>query len=174
MDTKLSKLITKDVDLLNTQWNQQLDSIESDVSYLISSVERIVDWCEKSIAKGEQCLYAISQKDSIRAIVEITDASKSKDPSFKFLNIYLEPNLISDYKDEVRQVDLLEGIHIISFALTESLRMASNKGTKKLKVYARTDEMKNMFDSLVATSNPEESGAVFFRQGRWLVIETQR
>jgi len=82
--------------------------------------------------------------------------------------------LINDHKEEVRQEDLLEGIKIIAFALVESLKMAASKGTKKLKVYARTDEMKNMFDSLVATSNPEESGVVFYRQGKWLVIETQR
>lgn len=176
MNTELSELKAEDVELINSQWNQQLDNIDDDASYLKSSVERIVDWCEKSIAQDDHCLYALSdsEKKSIRAIVEITDASKSKDPSFKFLNIYLEPNLINDYKDEIRQDDLLEGIKIIAFALVESLKMAVNKGTKKLKVYARTDEMKNIFDSLIATSNPEESGAVFYRQGKWLVIETQR
>ncbi len=176
MNIKLSELSAEDVKSINNQWNQQLDMLESDVSYLESSVERIVDWCEKSIAQDDHCLYALSdsEKNSIRAIVEITDARKSKDPSFKFLNIYLEPSLINDYKDEIRQDDLLEGIKLIAFALVESLKMAVSKGTKKLKVYARSDEMKNMFDSLVATSNPEESGAVFYRQGKWLVIETQR
>jgi len=176
MSKKLLKLRAEDVGLINNQWNQQLDGIDSDVSYLESSVERIVDWCEKSIAQDDHSLYALSEseKNSIRAIVEITDARKSKDPSFKFLNIYLEPNLINDYKDEIRQEDLLEGIEIIAFALVESLKMAVSKGSKKLKVYARNDEMKNMFDSLVATSDPEESGAVFYRQGKWLVIETQR
>jgi len=176
MNIKLSELSAEDVKIVNTQWNQQLESLDSDPSYLESSVERIVDWCEKSIAQVNHCLYALSDSDknSIRAIVEITDARKSKDPSFKFLNIYLEPSLINDYKDEIRQEDLLEGIEIIAFALAQSLKMALNKGTRKLKVYARTDEMKNMFDSLVATSNPEESGAVFYRQGKWLVIETQR
>ncbi len=176
MNIKLSELNAEDVKAINNQWNQQLDMLESDSSYLESSVERIVDWCEKSITQDNHCLYALSdsEKNSIRAIVEITDARKSKDPSFKFLNIYLEPSLINDYKDEIRREDLLEGIKIIAFALAESLKMAVNNGTKKLKVYARTDEMKNMFDSLVATSNPEESGAVFYRQGKWLVIETQR
>ncbi len=176
MSFELSELSTEAVELMNTQWNQQLDSLDSDASYLKSSVERIVDWCEKSIVQDGHWLYALSdsEKNSIRAIVEITDASKSKDPSFKFLNIYLEPNLTNDYKEEIRQEDLLEGIKIIAFALVESLKMAVNKGTRKLKVYARTDEMKNMFDSLVATSNPKESGAVFYRQGKWLVIETQR
>jgi len=176
MNIKLSELNAEDVKAINNQWNQQLDMLESDSSYLESSVERIVGWCENSIAQDNHCLYALSdsEKNSIRAIVEITDARKSKDPSFKFLNIYLEPNLINDYKDEIRREDLLEGIKIIAFALAQSLKMAVNKGTKKLKAYARTDEMKNMFDSLVATSNPEESGAVFYRQGRWLVIETQR
>ena len=173
MSIELSELKAEDIELINSQWNQQLDSLDDDASYLKSSVERIVDWCEKSIAQDDHCLYALSdnEKNSIRAIVEITDASKSKDPSFKFLNVYLEPNLINDHKDEIRQEDLLEGIKIIAFALVKSLKMAVNNGTKKLKVYARTDEMKNMFDSLVATSNPEVSGAVFYRQGKWLVIE---
>ncbi|VAW66545.1 hypothetical protein MNBD_GAMMA10-3050 [hydrothermal vent metagenome] len=176
MSIELSELSAEAVDLIHTQWNQQLDSLDSDASYLKSSIERIVDWCKKSITQDSHCLYALrdNEKKSIRAIVEITDASKSKDPSFKFLNVYLEPNLINDHKEEVRQEDLLEGIKIIAFALVESLKMAASKGTKKLKVYARTDEMKNMFDSLVATSNPEESGVVFYRQGKWLVIETQR
>ncbi len=176
MSAELSELKAKDVESINSQWNQQLDELDFDASYLKSSVERIVGWCEKSIVQNEHCLYALcdSEKNSIRAIVEITDARKSKDPSFKFLNIHLEPNLINDYKEEVRQEDLLEEIKVITFALVESLKMAVNKGTKKLKVYARTNEMKNMFDSLVATSNPKESGAVFYRQGKWLVIETER
>ncbi len=176
MSIKLLELDAKAVFLIKTNWNQQLDDLEDDSSYLKSSVERIVDWCEKSIQEDSHCLYALhdGEKKSIRAIVEITDARKSKDPSFKFLNIYMEPSLISDYKDEIRQEDLLEEIGIITFALVESLKMAISKNTKKLKVYARTDEMKNMFDSLVITANPEESGAEIYRQGRWLVIEAKR
>ncbi len=176
MSYELSEVNKDAVQSINEQWNQQLDNLDSDTSYLKSSVERIVGWCEKSIIQNEQRLYALSdsEKKSIRAIVEITDARNSKDPSFKFLNVYLEPNLINDYKEEIRKEDLLEEIKIITFALVESLKMAANKGTKKLKVYARTNEMKSMFDSLVATSDPEESGAVIYRQGKWLVIETER
>ena len=151
MNIKLSVLTSDAVDIIKRDWYKQLDELESDGSYLYSSVERIVDWCEKSILEDGHCLYSLddSEKKSVRAIVEIADASKAKDPSFKFLNIYMEPSLVN------------------------SLQMALKKGTRKLKVYARTDEMKNMFDSLVLTANPQDSGATLYRQGRWLVIEAQ-
>lgn len=175
MSIELLKVDKQSVSIIKHDWYQQLNDLEDDASYLLSSVERIVDWCEKSLLENGHCLYALhdSEKNSVRAIVEITDASKSKDPSFKFLNIYMEPSLINDYKDEIRQEDILESVKVITFALVNSLHLALKKGTKKLKVYARTDEMRNMFDSLVATANPDESGAVLYRQGKWLVIEAK-
>ena len=173
---ELTKLSIDSVNTIKKNWFLQLDELEDDGSYLYSSVERIVDWCEKSVGGAEHCLFSLNDDSSVRAVVEIADASKSKDPSFKFLNIYLEPSLIVDYKDEVRQEDLEEPIAIIAFALLESLKMALENGTTKLKVYARTDEMKNLFDSLVLTANEtaDKSNAEFYRQGRWLVIETKK
>ena len=68
----------------------------------------------------------------------------------KFLNIFLEPRLILDYKSEVHKGDLQEIFNIISSALTESMTLALRNGVKKLKIFGRTDEMLGAFDLIIA------------------------
>jgi len=170
----LQKISDELISGIRKDWFEQLDDFDEESAYLGSSIERIIDWCEKVLSQGEPiCLWSLCEDDSTksRAILEITDARKSKDPSFKFLNIYLEPSLIFDCKEEVRQEELIEVINITSYALIASLQLALQNGTKKLKIFGRTEEMRSLFDSLVLTAKPEEMEATVYRQGKWLVIE---
>ena len=155
---------------INDGWFEQLSDIDGDLSYLASSVDRMVDWCEKVLAAGENHLWEICEEGDTfpRAIVEIADARKSKDPSLKFLNIYLEPNLILDYKEEVLKEDIEAAIDILAYAMIASLSLAEDKGTRKLKIFGRTSEMLNLFDSLLLTA-PDEYNLK--RQGKWMIIE---
>ncbi len=179
MGYSLLKVDTKAIQGIRHEWFAQLEHLGEEGAAFGSSVERTVDWCEKIIAddSGETpCLWALNQEgiSAPRAIVEMTDASKSKDPSFKFLNVYLEPRLVLDYKEEIHQSDLVESVQIISFALIEALRLTLDNGTQKLKVYGRTDEMRSMFDSLILTMNKENNDFSIYRQSKWLVIKAVR
>ncbi len=176
MSYSLLKISDQIINRIREDWFEQLDGAGEESAYLSSSVERIIDWCEKALSQGEPlCLRALCEDGSTksRAIVEITDARKSKDPSFKFLTLYLEPSLIFDCKEEIRQEDLIEVINIISYALTASLKLTLENGTRKLKIFGRTEEMRSVFDSLVLITKPQEMGATIYRQGKWLVIENE-
>ena len=176
MAFELKPLSQEVVGELKAEWMKQLDSLGDEVVYVEGSVERIVGWCEKSAEEGgaDPALWALTAEGSPvpRAVVEMTDARRSRDPSFKFLNIFMEPSLIMDYKEEVHKDELLELIKITTFALTEALRMVVDTGVKKLKIFGRTDEMKSVFDTLILSFN-EVSQLDAYRQGKWLVIEAK-
>jgi len=177
MSYSLQKIDSGSVSAIRENWFGQLDELEEDCAYLDSSIERLIDWCEKSLASDDPiCLWAVCHEgnNTPRAIVEISDARKSKDPAFKFLSLYLEPKLILDCKDVITKDDLMDAIGVIAFAMIESFRMAIENGTRKLKVFGRTDEMRNVFDTLVAITDPTDFGAQLYRQGKWLVIERGR
>lgn len=176
MSYHLKAISSNTVDGIKREWFKQLDNFGDDGSYLNSSIERIIDWCDKALLDSDVFLWELCEEglDAPHAIVEIADASKSKDPSFKFLNIYLEPRLILDYKDEIRKEDLQEVISIFAYAMMASLDLAQNNGTSKLKVYGRTDEMRNLFDSLVLNTDTDGIGVTIYRQGKWLVIDGKR
>ena len=176
MSYSLVKMNKEAIQGIQEEWFAQLEHLGEEGAAFGSSVERIVDWCEKAISGDDDtapCLWALNQegRSAPHAIVEMTDASRSKDPAFKFLNVELEPRLILDYKEEIRKSDLMETVKIISFALVEALKLALNNGTRKLKIYGRTDEMRSIFDSLILTIDPKSNDFNIYRQSKWLVIE---
>ena len=176
MSYVLSKINKINVSELSENWLEQIEELDEDAAYLLGSIERIVSWCEKILDGGKpQCLWALCDEgsDCPRAIVEMTNATGSKDPSFKFLNIHVEPRLILDFKQDIGKNELEALGKIIAYAFMESLKLALNSGSKKLKIYARTQEMNTLFDTLILKSTPEE-GADLYRQGKWLVIEANR
>jgi len=177
MGYSLEKICSKTVTDIRTGWTIQLESLGDEGKMLISGIERTAGWCEKEIENTSSplSLMAICEAgtDAPRAILEITDARKSKDPSYKFLNIFLEPRLILDYKDEIHHKDVVEITKVVTFAFVEVLKMAIMNKTEKLKIYGRSAEMLSVFDTLVG--NVEQSGSEnLYRQGKWLVIEIKR
>jgi len=171
MNYSLRPISNETVKNINENWFEQLASLDGDHSYFASGIEHLVAWCEKTLAAGETHLWEICDKETneLLAIVEVVDAERSRDPSFKLLKIYLQPNLMMDLKEEVRQEDVKAVTDIFTYAMGGSLAIATSNGTKKLKVFGRTSEMINLFDSLLLAETP---GYNLCRQGRWLVIES--
>lgn len=173
MSYDLKPISQKTIDGIKLEWINQVDDIGEEGAYLYSGIERLVDWCEKVISEKQTFLWELYHKDAgvPRAVVEVADASKSKDPSFKLLTIYLEPRLILDCKDEIRKEDLQEITSVYTYALVHSLQLAQSNGTDKLKIYGRTEEMRSLFDALVLNADTEDAGVTVYRQGKWLVID---
>ena len=173
MSYDLKAITDQTVKDISTAWGSQLDEMGDETSFLASGVERIVDWCAKAIEQDKNHLWELRTKETgmIRAVVEMTDARNSKDPSFKFLNIYLEPRLILDFKEEIRKEDIEEVIDIFAYAMMASFDVAKDNGTTKLKIYGRTNEMVSLFDSLVLNTGTDELDFTLYRQSNWLVIE---
>ena len=174
MSYTLNRVSSINVNELNDTWLNQLEKLEEDAGYLQCSVERIIQSCDLAV-KGDtdHCLWALCDKGSSmpRAIVEMTNASRSKDPSFKFLNVHVEPALILDYKDDIEATELQELGKIVTYALIESMKLTIDSGTNKLKVFARTQEMISLFDSLLMVQDQKATGLKLSRQGKWLIIE---
>ena len=173
MNYDLNPISLKTVAGIKSDWYKQVDEIGEEGAYLYSGIERIVDWCEKVITEKQTFLWELchTKADTPCAIVEVADASKSKDPAFKLLTIYLEPRLILDCKDEIRKEDLQEITSVYTYALVNSLQLAQDNGTFKLKIYGRTEEMRSLFDALVLNTDNEDTGVTIYRQGKWLVID---
>jgi len=176
MSYDLTRISQKTIDGIKLEWINQVDEIGEEGAYLYSAIERIVDWCEKVISEKQTFLWELCHKGAEvpSAVVEVADASKSKDPSFKLLTIYLEPRLILDCKDEIRKEDLEEITSVYMYALVNSLKLAEANGTMKLKIYGRTEEMRSLFDALVLSTDSEGTGVTIYRQSKWLVIDGKR
>lgn len=176
MSYDLKPISQKTIDGIKLEWFNQVDDIGEEGAYLYSGIERLVDWCEKVITEEQTFLWELCHTDVKvpSAVVEVADASKSKDPAFKLLTIYLEPRLILDCKDEIRKEDLEEITSVYMYALVNSLKLAEANGTTKLKIYGRTEEMRSLFDALVLNTDSEGTGVTIYRQSKWLVIDGKR
>ncbi len=173
MNYVLNKISTRTIEGIKSNWYTQLESVE-DSAYLDSTIERMVDWCEKVIEDNQTILWEVYDTENKlpRAIIELVDAKDSKDPSFKFLNIYLEPNLILDYKVKIEKDDITESAGVLAFAMSASFDKAKESGTKKLKIFGRTTEMHGLFDMLILDAPKMKLNETLYRQGSWLVIES--
>ena len=136
-----------------------------------------MDLCDKSVFTGRSnCMWAVIGDDGNEcpcAIVELLDARGGKDPSFKFLNFSLEPRLVLDYKLEVGNADLARITTVLAFSFGRSLSVAAKSGVKKLKIFGRSDEMRDLFDNMITALQPQQDIKAY-RQGAWLVIESIR
>jgi len=97
MGYSLEKICSTTGGSIRDEWTCQLDSLGDEGKICLSDVERFASWCEKQVdvcnENDHMNLMALCEtgKSAPRAILEITDASRSKDPAYKLLNVYLEP-----------------------------------------------------------------------------------
>jgi len=161
------------IDGIKSEWYKQVDAIGDEGAYLYSATDRTVDWCEKVMKTKETSLLEVCRTNSTvpSALIEVSDARKSKDPALKLLTIYLAPRLILDCKESVSQSELQEISDIYTDSIIFSLKMAHGNGVSKLKIYGRTAEMQSLFDVLVFNADPESTGITVKRQGKWLIID---
>ncbi len=165
---------------LRSEWFRQIGDLGDIAGPLFNSYERLIDWCEKQlsaetgdVASIPHCVVEDGEERPC-AIVEITDACGSKDPSLKLLSLHLEPQLALDYREELHAEDLLEPIRIMVAALNGAFRLTVKNGVDKLKVYGRTEEVRGLFDSMIATQEAAPEAIKIYRQSKWLVIERKR
>ncbi|MCF6231138.1 MAG: hypothetical protein L3J62_10215 [Gammaproteobacteria bacterium] len=175
---KLKNVDHAAVKTLKERWLTQLDLIieATGATYLSSDFERTFDWCDKHCEDGaDKHLYILETNNGEpRAVAEIINASKSKDPSFKFLNIYLEPNLNTDWRETLDSKTMIDIAGVIAAVIAEAAKLASQNGTNKLKIYGRTDEMNGIFDALLSlTGKDAPAGLSLYKQSKWLVIKME-
>ena len=175
MSYVLNKINKKSLELLNENWLEQAESIEDNTDSLLMDVEVVITWCEKNLNnQGDaSCFWALYEDGNAtpRAIVEMTDARRSRDQSFKLLNIHFEPNLVLDYKEDITREELIESVRIAGTAIVESLKATLQHDARMLKIFARTSQMISLFDSIITNGEFSKNGFKLYRQGKWLIIE---
>jgi len=176
---QLKKLSHDAVSILKARWIDQLnDIIESTgATYLASDFERIFDWCDKHCEdNSSDSVYILETEDGQpRAVSEIVDASRAKDPSLKFLNVYMEPSLCTDWRERLDSATMIDITHVLAAVVAGAAELAAEKGINKLKIYSRTEEMNGVFDALLSLPGSEvPEGFKLYKQGyKWLVIEME-
>ncbi|MBE9550282.1 MAG: hypothetical protein IMF09_12825 [Proteobacteria bacterium] len=163
------------IDDLKNQWVKQLDNIGDDsdlTTYLASQYMHLIDWHVK-LCDDDSCkdVYIYKAEDGrLRAIAEILDSSRSKDPSVKLLDIHIEPDLNSQFPDQLDFKFMMDLAEVFGAVLALASRMAFDNGTNKLKIYGRTEQMQSLFGALV--SQADEFDFNMYLQGKWLIMET--
>ncbi len=167
---------------ISETWAAQIESMPAEKADVFwPALERQLSWwkgyADPGTDNGDWRLYVVTTKDASDgqdvpvAVVDMTDAHKSKDPSLKLLDFNLQPILLLQLEEEVDSNTIGGAIHIIGFAIVSAMNLAYQKGVRKFKIYGRSQELITMFDSLVATAK-EWSKYKVYRQQKWLVIES--
>lgn len=157
-------------------WMAEIEGEDSDfIAYL---EERIFLVCERTVERDDPAdVWVLSSKEdgSPKALVELADATRGKDPSFKFLTLHIEPKYILQFvqeKDEMDRDDFKTLVGIMIGAIIESYRMAHFEHDKKLKILGKNNFLRELFPALILMNDPEESGLKFERHANWLVIDS--
>lgn len=172
---KLTILNQDAVDKLKEQWACQLGEInkKTEAGFLYSDLNRTVALCEKNVKEQTDCYYSLKDTEgNIKAIAEILNASRSKDPSFKFLTVYLEPNLSTEWRDTLESAVIVDITTVLVAVIVRAVEMTSNGGQSKLKIFNRTEEMNRIFDVLLSQSE-KLPGIKLYKQSKWLIIELE-
>ncbi len=109
---------------------------------------------------------------NIKAVAEILNASRSKAPSFKFLTVYLGPNLSTEWRETLESSVIIDITKVLVAVIIRAVEMASNGGQSKLKIFNRTEEMNRIFDVLLSQSE-KLPGIKLYKQSKWLIIELE-
>ena len=156
-------------------WDTQLNGFET-ADLVANTYERLFDWVEKHVREPEATLKVSGLLDDdgeCKAILELADAERARDPSLKLLNIYVQPHLNVELYDEIDSALAKQIFAVLTAAFGRSIEAAFiDRGVRKLKVFGRTDEIRGIFDGIVAFFDRNEVPNIkTYRQGRWLVFE---
>jgi len=170
-----TKLTSEKLGQLTECWNADIQSNvqEELIDVAEDSYDRLFTWMRKCIETenpydhGFFVLQRASDSHSL-VVVDMADATRSRDPSFKLLNVYFSPGLNIEYKEDYSDDEIL--------GITKSLGVALGKATShaftnnsKFKMYCRTPEVAKLFDTMLTLSRPESFSVK--AHARWLVIE---
>jgi hypothetical protein len=159
-------------------WDSQLDLLSETIDIPYSRYEQILDFAQKYVDPGDNgalIIYGVVRdgEQHASAILEMTNARCSRDPSLKLLNMYLQPQLNIDLLDTIPSGVLSEINDVITASLSKAVTTAfSDHGLRKLKAFGRNDEMRGFFDSVIAKiGDSDVLGLKVYRQSSWLVFE---
>lgn len=174
---ELKELELAAVEELQTRWFKQLDDIaeEVDVSWLYGDYEGRLARMRQHFQKvNESKLYLLNEKKegNPRAVIQLTNAHRSKDPAVKFLEICVEPALSTEWRENFDKDFISDLFKVSAGAVYCAAVEARNVSISKLKIYGRTEELRNTFDSMVM--DVSKSGLNVYREGKWLIIEMER
>ena len=181
-DFEFQELDARLLKRIEETWAEQIESMPAEKADVFwPTLERQLSWwkgyADPGTENGDWRLYVVTTKDGSGghdmpvAVVDMTDAHKSKDPSLKLLDFNLQPILLLQLEEEVDSNTIGGAIHIIGFAIVSAMNLAYQNGVRKFKIYGRSPELLNMFDTLVATAGDWGKYQVY-RQQKWLVIES--
>lgn len=173
---ELKKLNEDAVNRLENQWISQLDEINksAEAGFLYSDLNRTIALCEKHAKEQTDCYYSLEDSSgSVKAVAEILNASKSKDPSFKFLTVYLEPSLNTEWQDTLESSVIIDITKVLIAVIVRAVKLTSDGGQNKLKIFNRTEEMNRIFDVLLSQSE-KLPGIKLYKQSKWLIIEVEK
>lgn len=156
-------------------WNGDIQSsVPEDFADIAEgSYERLFAWIKNCIETqnpydhGFFVLQRVTDNHSL-VIVDMADATRAKDPSFKLLNVYFSPGLNIEYKVERSHEEVLEITEALGVALGRATSHAFTNNSK-FKMYCRTPEVAKLFDTMIALSRPANLSVK--AQSMWLVIE---
>ncbi|TQV76693.1 hypothetical protein FLL45_01660 [Aliikangiella marina] len=170
MDWELTKISTGDeLSQIKDTWLNEID----DSDFLEYLEHRIFMTCERIVERDDPAsLWVLKKNGAPTALVELSDASRGRDPSYKFLTLHLEPPLIIREKDDISR-DILEDIvETINYAIVKSFGEAQNSKDCKLKVFGSTELLnQGLFPALILANDPKKTGMTLKRQAGWLIID---
>jgi len=172
LNFKLEKV--NDISSLNAikrSWLKEVKDEDSDfLDYLESRIFRM---CESVIERNDPADVWVLQSGedgTPRALVELSDASKAKIPSIKFLTLHIEPKYLIRKDEDLDRSRVIEVIKIITAAMFESFSVAQNNHECQLKVLGGNELLKELFPALILGNDPEKTGIEMRRQSNWLLI----
>jgi len=176
-DLELSEITIEEIESVKKEWLSIIskDIPEELVNIAQRSYEGIISWVVSGINQNScgNCGFFVLKSTSqgnYPAIIEMTDATRAKDPSFKLLNIHFRPNLSIEYKDNITAADITEITIVLIAAISMSVKTAFIGGNK-FKIFGRTREMLTMFETMLASNNGTDKDFSVYQQGKWLVFE---
>lgn len=163
------------------QWLDKIpgNAAEELIPMAEKKLEMYASWIQKEVQdEGEEnpSYYALRIKETneVVAIIQLTDARKGKDPSYKLLSLYFDPISNLEFREEnIPQTEDIKRISIILLAaIAKSVGYAFRRETR-FKMFLRTSETAVMFETILSLQNGEPSLYSVYRQGCWLVIDSK-
>ena len=165
------------------EWIKQADNL-GDLGVLVSDdVISIYNSIEHDQAEHEHVYFlSVDEQSPAKAVLKIMQAKPfaGEHSYLKLLNIHVEPKLhldndrINSEKDE----QLVEELYkVIASSMLESINLIFLNSLCKLKVYGRTQEMRNLFFALTKDQNLinlfDGKQLRVTLEGAWLVIQNK-
>lgn len=87
--------------------------------------------------------------------------------------MYLEPSLNTEWQDTLESSVIIDITKVLIAVIVRAVKLTSDGGQNKLKIFNRTEEMNGIFDVLLSQSE-KLPGIKLYKQSKWLIIEVEK